>query len=58
MKYVSPAYQEQLHQLAETICIPHRFGSVAVAPAIQLVLPLPETARVYDFPVPTGDSAA
>lgn len=29
MKYVSPEYQKQLDNLAETLCTPERYGKVA-----------------------------
>lgn len=48
MKYVSPEYQKQLEDLAETLVIGHYATHQTVE-----VVPLPETARIYDFPVAT-----
>lgn len=43
---VSKKYELQLTQLAEQLVTPERYGSVAVAPEVelQLVLPLDEVA--------------
>ncbi len=43
MKYVSPEYQKQLEDLAETLVTPERFGQLALSGEVQLVI---------DFEVP------
>lgn len=48
MKYVSPEYQKRLEDLAETLVL----GRFTTQQVVQLELPLPETARIYEFPVP------
>lgn len=51
MKYVSEKYEQQLHDLAETLCTPDRFGAVALSGVMELPFetvdtpaPLPEVA--------------
>lgn len=45
-EFVSPEYERQLHDLAELLCTPERFGSVAVASEVQLTLEIPENIEV------------
>lgn len=37
-----------IDRLPEVLVTPERFGRVALAPLVKL--PLPETARIYNFP--------
>lgn len=37
MKYVSEKYEKQLHDLAETLCTPERFGALALNDVVEPV---------------------
>lgn len=36
MEYVSPKYEKQLQDLAETLCTPERFGKIVLAEVVEL----------------------
>lgn len=56
----SHEYQQQLNELANKLVSPERYGNPAVQASVLLHLPLPEIARVYNFPIPVqpGETVA